>query len=248
MVQPTLSSRFQRGKNKAHKMSKGSPRELWISVEGIIGAGKSTLIEGLSTLNGRETTLVEEPVKEWINSGLLQKAYEKPVVYNFPAQCKFFTSRIQGFDKIYQNTPVDKRLFVSERCAFSDVLFWNTQLELDRLDDPMLHGIYKDMWSTFQRLQPMPNPTLFVYLRPTLDECMRRMQERGRKEELSVDIPYQEELYRQHDDKFMSGDTVEMPNGTRVPCIVIDSNVNFRDDPQELTKIVQKIEDCIYEQ
>lgn len=229
-------------------MSNGSPpsgQDVWISVEGIIGAGKSTLIEGLSTLNGRETTLVEEPVKEWIDSGLLQKAYEKPVVYNFPAQCKFFTSRIQGFAKIYEQTPEDKRLFVSERCAFSDVLFWNTQLELDRLDDKMLHGIYNDMWSVFQRLQPMPNPTLFVYLRPTLEECMCRMQERGRKEESSVDMPYQEELYRQHDEKFMNGDVVEMPDGTQVPCIVIDSNVNFRDDPQELSKIVQKIEDFI---
>lgn len=213
---------------------------IWVSVEGLIGAGKSTLIEGLRVLNGQSTVLVEEPVQKWIDSGILKKAYENPTVYNFPAQCTFFTSRIKGFAQIYQATLPTQRFFLSERSAFSDVIFWDTQVNLGRVA-PDLYDVYKDMWDVFQYLQPMPNPTLFVYLRPSLEECMRRMQERGRVEESTVDEVYQGELFRQHDERF-NKEWVEMPNGTQVPCLVIDSNVNFRDNPQELEKIVKQIE------
>jgi len=212
----------------------------WVSIEGPIGAGKSTLISSLSVLNGRSTTLVEEPVDEWIDSGMLKKAYENPQVYNFPAQCTFFTSRIKKFKSVYNQTPANARLFISERCAFSDMMFWDTQVQLGRVAAD-LYDAYRDMWDVFQCLQPMPNPTLFVYLRPNLEECMKRVKERGRVEESTVDVPYQEELLRQHDQQ-LGHDYAVMPDGTMVPCLTIDGNVNFRDDPQELQKIVDEIE------
>lgn len=209
----------------------------WVSIEGIIGAGKSTLINHLTELNHTKPIIVEEPVHLWQQSGILQKAYENPLVWNFPAQCHFFTSRLDAFRTCYQPT---HSLYVSERSAFSDILFWNTQLVLNRVESD-LHTIYKDMWSTFQRLQPIPNPTLFVYLRPDLDECMRRMQARGRREESTVDLEYQTALYEQHEDIFNNGE-VEMPDGTLVPCLVIHSNEDYRNDELVLNQIKQQIE------
>lgn len=212
----------------------------WVSVEGIIGAGKSTLIEQLSHLNGVEATYVPEPVEKWVKSGILKKAYESPQVWNFPAQCHFFTSRIDTFCSVYDP---NRSLYVSERSAFSDQLFWNTQLNLGRVDAE-LHEIYRDMWRTFQRLQPVPNPSLFVYLRPDFDQCMARMINRNRSEEKSVDTKYQRELYRQHEETF-SSDGVLMPDGTVVPCIIVEGNGNFRDDLRVSQGIRRQIEQML---
>ncbi len=226
---------------KSRKMShtRGAPKQ-WVSVEGIIGAGKSTLVDQLNHLNGVEAVHVEEPVKEWIASGILKNAYEEPQVWNFPAQCHFFTSRIETFCNAYRP---DKTLYISERSVFTDSIFWNTQLALGRVDE-RLGPIYTKMWSTFQRLQPMPNPTLFVYLRPTLDECMARMINRNRSEEASVDLVYQSELYRQHDRVFKETG-VEMPDGTVVPCLIVDGGGNFRDDLRVSQGIRRTIEEAL---
>ena len=212
----------------------------WVSVEGIIGAGKSTLIKTLKKLNGQDAVIVQEPVQEWIESGILDNAYQNPREWNFPAQCHFFTSRINKFVHSYST---NKCLYVSERSAFSDTLFWDTQLKLNRVD-PLIHRVYHDMWSTFQRLQPVPNPTLFVYLRPTLEECMRRMRERARDEEASVDLEYQETLYKLHDETFLE-QGVTMPDGTVVPCIIVDGNPNFRDALRVSQSIVKQIEGAL---
>lgn len=218
---------------------KGSRTE-WVSVEGIIGAGKSTLLDQLGHLNGVEAVHVKEPVQEWISSGILRNAYEWPEVWNFPAQCHFFTSRIDSFCNAYRS---DKTLYISERSVFTDSIFWKTQLALNRVDQE-LGPIYTKMWSTFQRLQPVPNPTLFVYLRPTLEECMARMVHRNRSEEASVDITYQRQLYQQHDETFKESG-VEMPDGTIVPCLIVEGSENFRDDLRVSQGIRRTIEEAL---
>lgn len=209
----------------------------WVSVEGIIGARKTTLIQAIAPLLAQDTCIVEEPVEAWQKSGILERAYADPKTYNFPAQCEFFVSRIKTFERAYKpNTS----LFLSERCAFTDMLFWNTQLDLDRVD-PLLHSIYLGMWGVFQRLMPLPNPTLFVYLRPPMDVCMESMRQRGRSEESSVDVEYQQVLLKRHDDAFMDPNGVMMPNGQRVPCVVLETSDNFRDDPEVAARIAAQI-------
>lgn len=210
----------------------------WISVEGIIGAGKTTLLKGLSNL-APNTVLVEEPVKLWQDSGILQDSYENPEVWSFPAQTTFFTSRINIFRERHADAPADA-LFVSERSAFSDILFWNTHRELG-LVTPKLHNCYLAMWNMWQHLLPIQQPDLFVFLQPDLDECMKRMRKRGRDEEKNVDVEYQQALYEQHVAKFMDPEGVLMPNGDRVPCLVVDGNSDFCNDPVEMQRIVDQI-------
>ena len=54
------------------------------SIDGLIGSGKSTLVKKLKeTLNkiqisNKKIVFIEEPVKEWMESGLLKIYYEDP--------------------------------------------------------------------------------------------------------------------------------------------------------------------------
>lgn len=192
----------------------------WISVEGIIGAGKSTLI---NKYRGKDDNIiiVDEPVQEWIDSGILDQMYKNPQIYNFPAQCHFFHTRIKAFRQSYQ----PNKTILSDRSVYTDAIFWNTQIALGRVD-PNLHAIYMDMWKEWQNLLPIV-PTQFVYLRPSLEICMQQVKQRNREEENNVvDEAYQKELLKQHDAVFLDPLGVLMPDGkTRIPVKIIHSNI-----------------------
>jgi deoxyadenosine/deoxycytidine kinase len=205
---------------------------MWVSLEGLISCGKSTLIDKvISKLDNVQ--IIPEPVDEWEASGILKKSYTDPL-YTFPAQCEFFTSRIRTIRSKYDPTKIN----ISERSPFSDVFFWNIQSV-----DPLLHLTYLNMWTEWQNLLPVRNPNLFIYLVTSTETCMRRIKERGRDSEQGITVSYMESLHDQHE-MYLSGGQVKMPDGTLVPCITIDSTQNYRDDElvaDELCKTIQRI-------
>lgn len=216
-------------------------RVQWVSVEGNIGAGKSTLIRSLTSLNGTSPVIVNEPVEKWMEKGIFQLANSNPREWNFAAQCHYFSTRVDGFCEAFDPK---KYLYVSERSPFTDTLFWDAQVQLNRVD-PLQHEIYHSMWSKWQRLMPAeaPNPTLFVYLRPSLEHCMMRTRERSRPGE-QVDEEYSRTLYENHD-KIFTEQGVTLPNGTVVPCIIVNGNDNFRDDLRASQTIKSQIESAM---
>jgi deoxyadenosine/deoxycytidine kinase len=189
---------------------------------------------------------VPEPVAAWESSNLLRLSYEKPDQYLFPAQCEFFRTRIDAFLEAFRQAGAEDRpvIFISERSTFSDKIFVNTQVALGRFD-PLLSDTYFGMWKHFQRLLPVPQPDAFVYLRPTLDACMDRMKDRARSSENTVTTGYQEALRQAHDAEFASG-TATMPDGTTVPCELMETNDNFRDSPEHAERMAQQLITLIY--
>lgn len=184
----------------------------WISVEGIVGAGKTTLLKRFESI---KATVIPEPVEKFQENGLLAKSYENPKEYAFPAQCHFFTSRINEFERRFNNEK--GAINVSERSPYSDKLFADINMT-----DPDIKSCYLGMWKRWQDFMPknMRNPTLFIYLRPSLETCMKRAKERGRPEDKDIDIEYQKRLMEEHDKAFGTGLAL-MPDGTYVPCITI---------------------------
>jgi deoxyadenosine/deoxycytidine kinase len=222
----------------------------YIVFDGIIGAGKSTLIQRLMKDSSKFSQLsiahIDEPVDTWKQKGILQKSYANPEVWNFPAQCYFFHSRIQHIRSVVKRNDDVNQIFFGERSPFTDQLFWNVQLKEGRLgsnvvDANLLHETYMDMWQLWQELMPI-QPTLFVYLRPSLDECMSRMTQRARECEISgVSMEYQKALLKEHD-KIFSQSAVVFPGGKSIPILQIDTNDNFRDNDQCLEKIATQIQ------
>lgn len=206
----------------------------WISVEAAIGGGKTTFLEHVVPhLNTSSYKEIPEPVEEWEESGVLKRSYNEPE-FKFAAQCVFFTSRINNFRKLYDSS-VD--LHISERSAFSDKIFWKINCV-----DPVLNKCYMDMWKMWQYLTPVRNPDLFIYLSLSIDTCVKRTEERSREAESSMTKEYQQQILDEHNRIFMGNPNgVTMPDGTVVPCIVIDAEVNFRDDPEEAKRIAEII-------
>jgi len=219
----------------------------WISLEANIAAGKSTLqallLPKLEALFGGEGAVarVDEPVRVWEANRVLERSYKDPRAWSFPAQCHFFTTRVDEFCTQHARHP-GARVFFSERSVFCDKLFWNTHVELGLVDRDM-GPIYLDMWRVWQRLLPIAQPTLFVYLDVKLDACMDRMGVRARAAEEGVPRTYMQALHEQHERAF-GGTHALMPDGTRVPVLRVDGNPDFRYDDAHVNAIAQSIYDA----
>ena len=209
---------------------------MWYSIEGTIGVGKTTFIEKVVKpfLGDKNSVVVTipEPVEEWENSGILKKSYTDPT-YRFPAQCTFFTSRIRKFKSLYNPNGLN----ISERSPFSDKLFWGIQEDVD----PLLRVAYDDLWVEWQNLMPKRNPDLFIYLTTSLETCMSRIRERNRSSESGVAEEYMRKLTAEHDRYLMDPLGVLMPDGVRIPCIVISTDLNYRDDVEVAKELAEKI-------
>lgn len=222
-----------------------------ICVEGGVGAGKSTICSLLDPIlqehfGKQKVCIIDEPVDEWIDNGILKLSYEQPKLYSFPAQCVFFTSRIRHIQEQVQSN-VNATVFLTERSPFSDQMFWNLKLELEDIS-PVLHKAYLDMWKEWQNLLPL-QPSLFIYFKVSLDTCMKRVKERNREAEKTMNKDYQKRLLEEHDKMFLDKEYVLLPDQkTNVPCITIDlESSDYLTDKNALRKIAKQIIEKINE-
>jgi thymidylate kinase len=92
-----------------------------VSIEGNIGAGKSTLIESLKTTFANSVVFVDEPVDEWStvtdSDGvtILQKYYADQKRYAFAFQMMAFITRAKRLRLALAENP--HKIIVTERCA-----------------------------------------------------------------------------------------------------------------------------------
>jgi deoxyadenosine/deoxycytidine kinase len=212
---------------------------MWVSLEGGVAGGKTTFIDKVLRHLDVRHCVIPEPVEEWEANGILKRSYVDPN-FKFAAQCVFFTSRIRKFRELYDPTV---SLHISERSPFSDKIFWNVNCD----DDEELHAAYMDMWKEWQQLLPVRRPSLFIYLKTSVDTCMARMAERNREAESGVPREYQAKLIAEHERIFCEGN-VQMPDGSTVPCLVLDGELNYRDDEAVAKQMAQFISDALKDQ
>lgn len=161
-----------------------------ISIEGNIGAGKSTLCQQLRA--GGFFTF-EEPVVDWIVQGedVLTAFYQNPVKYACMFQTLVLRTRVEQA-KEWKS----QRGFV-ERCVHSDRLFGAMQYRLGNMD-PVEYGSY--LYQFRQAVQDMPTPIVgHIYLKTSVDTCLARIAKRQRKGEQGITRSYLSLLEEEHD-------------------------------------------------
>lgn len=202
-------------------------------IEGIIGAGKTTLIEFLLrkfTQDNLNFCLVKEPVDKWIQNGSLDRFYKNPGRKAYQFQTMAFHDRILEIISVFEKNPTAD-IFILERSVYSDILFMKTLLELKTIENDEYED-YKKLWVMWQNLiPPTLKPTHFIYLKLPVEEAMKRLRERSRSEEVGVKTLYQEKLSFFHDEMF-NNEIVVLGSETKPKKLVIDVSKDYRDGPQ----------------
>ena len=216
-----------------------------VVVDGLIGSGKTTLIGVLFkelSARGWNVTVVKEPVDKWHSTGILQRFYADPKRWGYHFQTTAFHDRVVENLEMFQRHGHTSDIFILERSPFTDTLFMELLYEAGDVDDLEMQD-YQRWWKLWYKVMPY-QPDLFVYLKPELEECMRRLKARNRSGEEGVSVDYQRRLEGKHD-KFFAGDTVQISECSSVKCVKIETNENFKDEPHVRDKITTMFEQMI---
>lgn len=178
-----------------------------ILVEGLISAGKSTLIHSclapLLREQGFDVRIIAEPVDKWVKSGILEKFYTDPKRWAYTFQAKAFHDRIEEARRVYlpgvteavtnqvayelgldesNPPPPRKQIYLMERSPYSDHIFMTTAFDNGQVTE-MEYTFYQEWWKMWHQLLPF-TPDLVLYLRTDLDQCMKRLIQRSRPGEI----------------------------------------------------------------
>jgi deoxyadenosine/deoxycytidine kinase len=151
-----------------------------VSVEGNIGAGKSTFLEKLKE-QFPDAYFVPEPVDEWntivdeTGKTILERYYEDPKKYAFAFQMMAFITRV----KLLREAPKD-RLVITERSVFTDHEIFAKMLYDSKKIDEIEYSIYLK-W--FSELVGDLKVSKILYIKTSHLTCFSRIKTRNRQGE-----------------------------------------------------------------
>ena len=162
---------------------------MFISVAGLIGAGKSTLARKISSMF--ETDLFEEdaPANPYIAD-----FYKDQATYAFNLQVSLLNERFEQQQRIIWSG----RPCVQDRSLYEDRIF-ATVLNADGLmtdrDFETYNRLYKNM------LNFMKQPALILWLYVTPEQALQNIKERGRGMESAIPLSYLQKLHDEYERK-----------------------------------------------
>ncbi len=194
----------------------------FIAIEGVIGAGKTTLAGLLAERHGARLVL-----EQFEENPFLPKFYENRKRYAFQTQLAFLASRFKQQER------------VTSRDLFSDFIISDYIFEKDRIfarlnldEDEM--GLYDNIYSIMTGISARPD--LVIYLQSTVDRLMENIRNRGRDYEKHITSDYLQELSDSYNQFFY--------HYNKAPLMIINSTeIDFVNNPAHLSYIEEQIFD-----
>jgi deoxyadenosine/deoxycytidine kinase len=186
--------------------SKNKTRPILISIEGNIGAGKSTIISKMQQKykNRKDIIFLQEPVGIWetihdkyTNQNMLQKFYENPKKYAFAFQIMAYMTRLHLLENVIQNVTDDCKVIVMERSLEADYHTFSKMLYDDSLMEEVEYKIY-NMVSQ----QPLEKYSMdgIIWINTDVNTCEQRIMKRNREGESKIDREYLTNCNKYHDE------------------------------------------------
>jgi len=210
----------------------------FIIIDGVIGAGKTTVISLIEKQIKKDGNLkvkaIYEPVKEWNDTGVLQYFYKDIPKHCYEFQTYSFITRIESvIEDLYNNQDAD--VYILERSIWTDKYIF-LELLKDSIGELRM-TMYNKWWTMWSYIMPM-RVDKWVLLDTSLEESLRRINSRNRDGETAIDKEYQTNLYVKHIEFY---DTLQKENK---PVIIIDSTImdtNLIDNNDKVKQIIDKI-------
>lgn len=153
----------------------------FITVEGPIGVGKTSLAKALS--EHFQFALLREIVDE---NPFLGKFYEDIEEWSFQTEMFFLCNRYKQLGDIDKHFLSKQQPVVADYHIFKNLIFAQRTLSTDEYDK------YFNIYQILTR--DMPKPNVIIYLHASLETLLSRIQLRGREIEKNISPLYLEQL------------------------------------------------------
>jgi len=179
-------------------------RPIIISIEGNIGAGKTTIIDKLQEhmKNNKDVLFLREPVDIWESikdpasgDNILQKFYADSSKYAFPFQVMAYATRLSLIREAIRKNP-DSKAIICERSLDADKnIFAQMLFDYGAMED--IHfQIYKHFYHEYSNEFKLDG---IVYIDAVAEKCHERVAKRSRDGESDIGLEYLQKCKHYHD-------------------------------------------------
>ncbi len=149
----------------------------FITIEGNIGAGKTTLATSLS--NEFNARLILE---QFADNSFLPKFYEQPDKYAFPLELSFLAERYHQLKNELSKQDIFKPKIITDYYFLKSLIFAKANLDEDE------YALYSKLFHIIN--DSLPKPDLFVYLYQNIERLQENIKKRGRTYEQKISDEY----------------------------------------------------------
>lgn len=155
----------------------------FLTIEGNIGSGKTTLAQKISEeFQGK---LILERFKD---NPFLPRFYEDQERYAFPLEMSFLADRYQQYTEDTGQLDLFSRFMISDYDIYKSLIFANITLQAEEY--ALYRKLFRLMYSEVRK------PRVYVYLYQGTERLLEQIARRGRDYEKSIGAEYLEEIHR----------------------------------------------------
>lgn len=195
----------------------------FITIEGTIGAGKTTLAKQLAgDYNGK---LILERFEE---NPFLPKFYEDPERHAFPVELFFMAERFQHLKKLLSEADMFTGFTVSDFLFQKSLIFAQQNLSEDEAK------LYRML---FDIINPtLPKPDIILYLYAPVEKLLANIKKRGRDYEQNITGDYLQRIQSAYLDYF------KLQHHSRV-VLLNTTELNWVENKEDYKKVVKLLDD-----
>jgi len=201
------------------------PSEIrYLAIEGVIGVGKSSLVEVLG--ERLQATLLMEQFEE---NPFLEKFYTDREAWAFQTQLFFLLSRHRQLQETFAQHDLFRPLVVSDYTLDKDRIF-----AVQNLSDHEL-SMYDTVAKALRRDSVQPD--FVVYLQASVPTLLERIRKRDRAMERTIEGNYLRDLVERYNHHFFHYE--------EAPVLIVNTDqIDFVENPKDLEDLLKAIEQC----
>lgn len=193
----------------------------FVTIEGNIGAGKTTLVKALGKHYNARIVL-----EEFADNPFLPKFYENPEQYAFPVELFFMAERFKQQKEFLIPNDLFQQPVISDYLFIKSLLFARINLKDEEF------RLYQKFFDIL--FQQLPQPEILIYLHVPVKKLQENIRKRNREYEQKIPDDYLyriQEIYTSHIRQHA------------IPTIYIDaSNADFINNPAHLKVVTDALE------